>query len=93
MLDLHNRVAVWDVGYRLGVREARLPFRTSASRPGGDPPRLSGDPRRHCDGHAAGYHAGDGDFMEADTTDLPAPDAVFIGGHGDWRTCCVRSTA
>ena len=23
-----------------------------------------------------------GDFMEADTTDLPAPDAVFIGGHG-----------
>ena len=31
---------------------------------------------------APGINALIGDFLEADLSELPAPDAVFIGGHG-----------
>ena len=85
MLDLHNRTSLWDVGFCTGSVsvEARLQFphlRVTAFeiRPGCRE-ILAANCRRFG---TPGITPVMGDFMEADTTDLPAPDAVFIGGHG-----------
>ncbi|MBD5321791.1 MAG: precorrin-6y C5,15-methyltransferase (decarboxylating) subunit CbiE [Bacteroides sp.] len=85
MLDLYARHTLWDVGYCTGSVsiEARLQF-----------PHLdiiAFEKRPECDRlldlnsirHGAPDIIGvTGDFFEADLTAYPAPDAVFIGGHG-----------
>ena len=84
-LDLPRRTSFWDVGFCTGSVsiEARLQF-----------PHLkitSFEVREQCRGifennarrfGAPGIDVHIGDFLEADLTGLPAPDAVFIGGHG-----------
>lgn len=84
-LDLPVRTSFWDIGFCTGSVsiEARLQF-----------PHLkvtSFEVRPQCEAilktnarrfGAPGITAVMGDFLEADLSALPAPDAVFIGGHG-----------
>lgn len=84
-LDLPRRTSFWDIGFCTGSVsiEARLQF-----------PHLkvtSFEVRPECEDilarnarrfGAPGITAVMGDFMQADLSSLPAPDAVFIGGHG-----------
>lgn len=85
MLDLYGKSTLWDVGFCTGSVsiEAKLHFpeldivafeRREESR--GlleDNTRKFGTP---------GIEGVIGDFMECDLSRYPAPDAVFIGGHG-----------
>lgn len=85
MLDLRHRNSFWDIGFCTGSVsvEAKLQFphlRITAfeKRPEGvgilsDNCRKFGTP---------GITAVTGDFMEVELHEYPAPDAVFIGGHG-----------
>lgn len=85
MMDLHRRRRLWDVGFCTGSVsiEAKLQFPhlevTSWEI------RLEGDElmrentRRHG---TPGITYAVGDFMDVDISELEAPDAVFIGGHG-----------
>lgn len=84
-LDLPRRKSFWDIGFCTGSVsiEARLQF-----------PHLkvtSFEIRPECEDilvrnarrfGAPGITPVMGDFMAADLSTLPAPDAVFIGGHG-----------
>ena len=85
MLDLHNRAVFWDIGFCTGSVsiEAKLQF-----------PHLkvvAFEQRPECEEIIAansrkfgtpGIVVSMGDFMNADLSAIPAPDAVFIGGHG-----------
>ena len=85
MLDLHNRAVFWDIGFCTGSVsiEAKLQF-----------PHLevvAFEQRPECEEIIAansrkfgtpGIVVNMGDFMNADLSAIPAPDAVFIGGHG-----------
>ncbi|MBO7584287.1 MAG: precorrin-6y C5,15-methyltransferase (decarboxylating) subunit CbiE [Bacteroidales bacterium] len=84
-LDLPRRTSFWDVGFCTGSVsiEARLQFPhlqvTSFE--------IREQGRRLMDINsrkfgAPGITAVIGDFFEADLSAYPAPDAVFIGGHG-----------
>ena len=84
-LDLPRRQVLWDIGFCTGSVsiEARLQF-----------PHLhieAFEIRPECESiiqenarrfHAPGIHIHIGDFCSACCESLPAPDAVFIGGHG-----------
>lgn len=84
-LDLPRRRVFWDIGFCTGSVsiEARLQF-----------PHLqvcSFEIRPECEAiiqenarrfGAPGIDIRMGDFLQADLSDLPRPDAVFIGGHG-----------
>ncbi len=84
-LQLQRRSVLWDIGFCTGSVsvEARLQFPhllvvAFELRPEGE--RLMAEnSRRHG---TPGIVVRMGDFLEADLTDLPRPDAVFIGGHG-----------
>lgn len=85
LLGLHRRRTMWDVGFCTGSVsiEARLQFphlRIEAFeiRPEGE--RLMAVNARRFRAPGIGVHIGD--FLKADLSVLPAPDAVFIGGHG-----------
>lgn len=85
MLDLRSRHSLWDIGFCTGSVsiEARLQFPSLAvtafeRRPEGLP-LIEANARRHG---TPGITAVVTDFMEADLTPYPRPDAVFIGGHG-----------
>lgn len=85
MLDLREKQSFWDIGFCTGSVsiEAKLQFpelKVTAfeQRPEGKElmernSRLFGTP---------GITAIIGDFLATDISGLPAPDAVFIGGHG-----------
>ena len=85
MLELRNKSSFWDIGFCTGSVsvEARLQFphiqvTAFEQRPEGislleQNSRKFGTP---------GITALTGDFMDTDISTLPAPDAVFIGGHG-----------
>ena len=84
-LELPKRKVLWDIGFCTGSVsiEARLQF-----------PHLhieAFEIRSECEAiihentrqlGAPGINIHIGDFLETDITDLPRPDAVFIGGHG-----------
>ena len=84
-LDLHQKHTLWDIGFCTGSVsiEAKLQFphlmvHSFECRQEGETlmrlnTRKFGTP---------GIEAHIGDFMEMDVSHLPAPDAVFIGGHG-----------
>ena len=84
-LDLANRHSFWDVGFCTGSVsiEARLQFphlkinAFEIREEGRD--LLAANARRFG---TPGIEMHIGDFLEADLSGLPAPDAVFIGGHG-----------
>ena len=84
-LDLHQKHTLWDIGFCTGSVsiEAKLQFphlkvHSFECRQEGEAlmrlnTRKFGTP---------GIEAHIGDFLEMDVSHLPAPDAVFIGGHG-----------
>lgn len=85
MLDLHQKHTFWDIGFCTGSVsiEAKLQFphlqiHAFECRPEGEP--LINLNTRKFGTPGIEYHIGD--FMELDLSYLPAPDAVFIGGHG-----------
>ena len=84
-LELQSKRVFWDIGFCTGSVsiEARLQF-----------PHLTihaFEIRNECEAlmsqnsrrfGAPGIQVHIGDFMEADVSAIPCPDAVFIGGHG-----------
>ena len=85
MLDLHQKHTFWDIGFCTGSVsiEAKLQFphlqiHAFECRPEGE--TLINLNTRKFGTPGIEYHIGD--FMELNLSDLPAPDAVFIGGHG-----------
>ena len=85
MLDLHQKHTFWDIGFCTGSVsvEAKLQFphlqiHAFECRPEGE--TLINLNTRKFGTPGIEYHIGD--FMELDVSHLPAPDAVFIGGHG-----------
>lgn len=84
-LELPSRHSLWDVGFCTGSVsiEARLQFphldiNAFEIRPEG---KELMQMNTHRFG-APGIETHIGDFLAADITSLPKPDAVFIGGHG-----------
>ena len=85
MLDLYNKTSFWDIGFCTGSVsiEAKLQFphlkiHSFEQREEGRElmelnARKFGTP---------GIETHIGDFLETDITEIPQPDAVFIGGHG-----------
>ena len=85
MLDLQEKTSFWDIGFCTGSVsiEAKLQFPhlhiTSFEI------REEGKDLMEKNCHkfgAPGITPVIGNFLEADLTGYPAPDAVFIGGHG-----------
>lgn len=84
-LDLPSRHILWDIGFCTGSVsiEARLQFphlqvfafeiRPECEQLMRTNSRRMGTP---------GIHVFMGDFLQTDLREIPAPDAVFIGGHG-----------
>lgn len=84
-LELNRRRTFWDIGFCTGSVsiEARLQFPHLAVvsfeiRPEGKE-LMDINTRRFG---APGITTVIGDFLQADTSHLPRPDAIFIGGHG-----------
>ena len=84
-LDLPKRHVFWDIGFCTGSVsiEARLQFPhlticAFEVRPECEP-IINENARRFG---APGINIHMGDFLQADISEFPAPDAVFIGGHG-----------
>ena len=84
-LDLSCRKSFWDIGFCTGSVsiEARLQFPrvhvTAFEIREAGRSLMENNARKFG---APGIEAHIGDFLEADLSGLPAPDAVFIGGHG-----------
>lgn len=85
MLELPQKSSLWDIGFCTGSVsiEAKLQFphlHVTAFEI-----REEGSRLMECNSRrfgAPGITAVTGDFLMADLTAFPAPDAVFIGGHG-----------
>ena len=96
MLDLRGRRNFWDVGFCTGSIsiEARLQFPhlnvTAFEIREAGRELIANNARRFG---APGIDVRIGDFLEADLSGLPAPDAVFIGGHGGKLPEMVRRIA
>lgn len=84
-LDLPHRHSFWDIGFCTGSVsiEARLRFPqlkvTAFEIREAGRALMEANARRFG---APGIDTHIGDFLAADLSELPAPDAVFIGGHG-----------
>jgi precorrin-6Y C5,15-methyltransferase (decarboxylating) len=85
MLDLPNRQVLWDVGFCTGS----VSIEAKMQHP--DLQVVAFEVRPQCEAillenmHRFGVGSIQpvmGDFLQADLSELPAPDAVFIGGHG-----------
>ncbi|MBO4842753.1 MAG: precorrin-6y C5,15-methyltransferase (decarboxylating) subunit CbiE [Bacteroidales bacterium] len=84
-LDLAGRRSFWDIGFCTGSVsiEARLRFpqlQLTAFEIREAGRELMAQNARKFGAPGIDFHIGD--FLEADLSALPAPDAVFIGGHG-----------
>lgn len=84
-LGLQQRRTLWDVGFCTGSVsiEARLQFphlRVEAFEVRKEGEQLMRLNARKFGAPGIGVHIGD--FLCQDLTDIPQPDAVFIGGHG-----------
>uniref|UniRef100_A0AB33J895 Bifunctional cobalt-precorrin-7 (C(5))-methyltransferase/cobalt-precorrin-6B (C(15))-methyltransferase n=1 Tax=Prevotella sp. GTC17260 TaxID=3236796 RepID=A0AB33J895_9BACT len=84
-LHLRTHRVFWDIGFCTGSIsiEAKLQFPylhvvAFEIRPDCETILQENQKRFHCPGIMPVM----GDFLEADLTGLPSPDAVFIGGHG-----------
>lgn len=85
MLDLSNRQSLWDVGFCTGSVsiEAKLQFphlHVTSFEIRAEGEQLMAENSRRFG--APGIDAIIGDFLSADLSALPRPDAIFIGGHG-----------
>ncbi len=84
-LGLGSRSSLWDIGFCTGSVsiEARLAFprvKVTAFERRESCAAVLEENARHF--RAPGIRAVMGDFFTADLSQLPVPDAVFIGGHG-----------
>ncbi len=84
-LELPQKSVLWDIGFCTGSVsiEARLQFphvHVEAFEVRPECEQLMRDNSRRFGAPGINVHIGN--FLEADLTDLPRPDAVFIGGHG-----------
>ena len=92
-LDLSRRTSFWDIGFCTGSVsiEARLQFPqlkvTSFEIREAGRDLMEQNARKFG---APGIDVHIGDFLEADLSQIPAPDAVFIGGHGGRLVEMVR---
>lgn len=92
-LDLSRRTSFWDIGFCTGSVsiEARLQFPqlkvTSFEIREAGRDLMEQNARKFG---APGIDVHIGDFLEADLSQIPAPDAVFIGGHGGRLVEIVR---
>lgn len=85
MLDLREKQSFWDIGFCTGSVsiEAKLQFpelKVTAFEQ-----RPEGKELMECNSRkfgTPGITVLIGDFLETDISGLPAPDAIFIGGHG-----------
>jgi precorrin-6Y C5,15-methyltransferase (decarboxylating) len=85
MLDLHNKCSFWDVGFCTGSVsiEAKLQFphlQVSAFEKREEGREMMNNNTRRFG--TPGITISIGDFLQTDLSSFPAPDAVFIGGHG-----------
>ena len=85
MLDLHNKQSFWDVGFCTGSVsiEAKLQFphlRVNSFEQREEGQKLMEKNSRRFGTPDISIHIGD--FLQTDISELPQPDAVFIGGHG-----------
>ena len=85
MLDLHQKHTFWDIGFCTGSVsiEAKLQFphlHVHAFECRDEGEALIRQNSRQFG--VPGIETHIGDFMEVDVSNLPSPDAVFIGGHG-----------
>lgn len=85
MLDIHNRRSLWDVGFCTGsvsieakLQAPQLTINSFEIRK--ESKKLMEANSRKFGTPGIDYHIGD--FLETDVSEIPAPDAVFIGGHG-----------
>ena len=84
-MELPQRSVLWDIGFCTGSVsiEARLLFphlHIEAFEVRPECEALMEENSRRFGAPGINYHIGD--FLKADITALPRPDAVFIGGHG-----------
>ena len=84
MLDLHNRSSLWDIGFCTGSVsiEAKLQFphlQVTAFEVREEGKELMAANSRRFG--TPGITTVIGDFLDADLSAYPHPDAVFIGGH------------
>lgn len=85
MLDLHNHKSLWDIGFCTGSVsiEAKLQFPhlsvTAYERRPESATLITENAKRFG---TPGITSVTGDFFDIDLSLYPAPDAVFIGGHG-----------
>jgi len=85
MLDLRDKYSFWDVGFCTGSVsiEAKLQFphlKITAFEVREEGRELMAENSRRFG--TPGIEAVIGDFLSTDISSYPAPDAVFIGGHG-----------
>lgn len=85
MLDLHNKQSFWDIGFCTGSVsiEAKLQFphlQVNSFEQREEGQELMVKNNRRFGTPDISIHIGD--FLQTDISELPQPDAVFIGGHG-----------
>lgn len=85
MLDLHNKQSFWDIGFCTGSVsiEAKLQFphlQVNSFEQREEGQELMVKNSRKFGTPDISIHIGD--FLQTDISELPQPDAVFIGGHG-----------
>ena len=85
MLDLHNKQSFWDIGFCTGSVsiEAKLQFphlQLNSFEQREEGQELMVENSRKFGTPDISIHIGD--FLQTDISELPQPDAVFIGGHG-----------
>ncbi len=85
MLDLHNKQSFWDIGFCTGSVsiEAKLQFphlQVNSFEQREEGQELMVKNSRRFGTPDISIHIGD--FLQTDISELPQPDAVFIGGHG-----------
>lgn len=84
-LELQRKSVLWDIGFCTGSVsiEARLQFPHLHVEAFEIRPECEALMRENCRRFGApGIEVHIGDFLDADISALPRPDAVFIGGHG-----------
>lgn len=85
MLDLRQRSVMWDIGFCTGSVSVEAKLQFPSLKIVAFEIREEGERLIRINSerfHAPGICVRIGDFMEVDKSDLPRPDAVFIGGHG-----------
>lgn len=85
MLDLAGRHSLWDIGFCTGSISIEAKLRYPALKVTSFEIRPESESLMHQNCRKFGIpdiNIVMGDFLKVDLSDLPRPDAIFIGGHG-----------